>query len=68
MIEETLSEKIMVYPDDYMDVDNKYINKKDIKEFIKKLKEECDKHDGYVDIDFINKLAGEELIGGGEDD
>ena len=29
-------------------------------DFVKKLKEECDKYDGYVDIDFIDKLASEE--------
>ena len=34
----------------------------DVKEFIERLKEEYDKNDGYVDIDFINKLAGDKLI------
>ena len=30
-----------------------------ISEFKEKLKEECDKNDGYVDIDFVDKTAQE---------
>jgi hypothetical protein len=37
-------------------------SREDVKEFIRLLKEDCNKNDGYTDIDTINKLAGERLI------
>ncbi len=34
----------------------------DVKEAVRLLKEDCNKNDGYTDIDLINKIFGDKLI------
>lgn len=52
----TLSDKVCDTMTGYM------IYSKDVKQFIKDLKDICDKNDGYCSIDDINREAGDKLL------